>query len=136
MEFRTVITDISIYNINKYLNIPNDICVDFESKTATIEYEFQFEDRSWGLKYIAINYKKVVCKIEWFVDCFKMDAEKIALLVKAGGIESGSGYNHMVAGSFSLTDLNIVNEVEFKPDGMFYISEADIDLSKNSIVLS
>jgi len=141
LDFKAKVEKAEINGINKFLGIPKDWDIETGYPTAYIEYELQPEARDWGIKGIYICIKKISVSIEWEVDCWEMSEEDIAMFVKAGGKEYGSGYNHTVSGTIEI-ETNCVdgwevdNETEFQPDGAVSIDNVSIDLSDRTITLS
>ena len=70
-----------------------------------------------------------------------MSEDEIAVFVKAGGKEYGSGYNHTVSGTIEietncLDGWTVDNDTEFQTDGAVSIENVSIDLSDRTITLS
>ncbi len=135
-NFSTKIEPAEINGINKYLGIDSDIDIEYGRPTATVKYELEFEAREWGLKYIAVNVKKVTATIEWETDCeFLSDADKEAL-TKAGGIEMR---NETFAGTIeieaTIVNWEIENEAEFESDGGFKMDYITINVADKTITI-
>ena len=139
--FNAKVEDAEINGINEYLGISKDYDIETGRPTAYIDYELQPEARDWGIKSISIVPNKIRCSIDWEIDCWEMSQEEIAMFVKAGGKEYGSGYNHTVSGTIGIEtncvdEWTVDNETEFQSDGAVSIDNVIIDLSDRTITLS
>lgn len=128
-------TDIEIEEIKEYLfgNQNEYLPIEVEIvSTATLEYRFSAEVRSWGIKSIAIEIVRFDAQIEWSVEKTKyLTDEHKKLLLDKGGIESKNYINGVIDHA---TGWDITNEIEFEPDGGYHFSMVYINLPKKELI--
>jgi hypothetical protein len=132
-------TDIEIEEIKDYLfgkSSDDDGAYPIEVEimsTATLDYRFSAEVRSWGIKSISIEIVKFVAQIEWSVEKTKyLTDEHKKLLLDKGGIESKNYINGVI--DTHATGWDITNEVEFEPNGGYHFSMVYINLQKKELI--
>ena len=129
-------TDIEIEEIKEYLfgNQNEYLPIEVEIvSTATLEYRFSAEVRSWGIKSIAIEIVRFDAQIEWSVEKTKyLTDEHKKLLLDKGGIESKNYINGVI--DTHATGWDITNEIEFEPDGGYHFSMVYINLPKKELI--
>lgn len=130
-----------IFKIHEYLGVSKDFDIETGTPTAYVTYELQPEAREWGLKYISVVVRKVICSIEWEVNSLDLTDEEKQLLIKAGGTEFR---NETIGGVIEIDstvslpfNFWVVNcDAKFKDDGGFQIDDASIDFGIMTISLS
>lgn len=134
--FTSEINNASVYYINKYLSLSENVCVDTNAKT-TIEFSVEPDYRSWGIKSIDISIKSIRTSIHWEVDATLLPQYDMIALQNAGG----NKYGELICGSIDInTEFDDQweidkSELEFKPNGAFLISGVDITLTTKKIEL-
>jgi len=135
-------TDIEIEEIKEYFfgrrskNDDDILLIDFDiMATATLDYRFSAEVRSWGIKSISTDIARFHSEIEWSVEKTKeLTNEHKKLLLDKGGIESKNYITGVIKVDTLKTSWDITNEIEFETDGGYYFSMVYINLQKNELI--
>ena len=122
--------NVTLSGLDKYLGVG---VIDFDDLkiTATIYYNIEPDDRSWGWDGIKIIITDVEAEIEWSVYSEYLSKEERSLLVKAGGIEFNGG---TIEGTLSLSTAvgtltwNIDQDIVITKEGCISISRVEIEL--------
>jgi hypothetical protein len=140
-------TDIEIEEIKEYFfgrrskDDDDILLIDFEiMATATLDYRFSAEVRSWGIKSISTDIVRFHSEIEWSVEKTKYLTDKnIKLLLDKGGVESKNYITGVVKvdtlkNGFENRTWDITNQIEFESDGGYHFSMVYINLPKKELI--
>ena len=137
MDFTAKITDIYVYNINKYLGVSDDIDVNTNDKRARVDYSIEFECRNWGIKSTIIWVRKITFSLDWSVETALLSIEDALNLKNRNGVDMRNGDTE------GTIDMEISKEwtikeddLKFSDDGTFQINDIEIDFEKNTITLN
>jgi len=133
-------TDIEIEEIKDYLfgKSSDDGAYPIEVEimsTATLDYRFSAEVRSWGIKSISTDIARFYSEIEWSVEKTKYLTDKQKqLLFEKGGIDSKNYITGVIEVDTQKTGWDITNEIEFETDGGYHFSMVYINLPKKELI--
>lgn len=116
-QFTTEIKDIDISGLDKYLKLGEEdkLSLDTNTSTAKLDYELEFEMRSWGLKSIYIHIKEIRLSVFWTTESEK-DEKEIEINSNDGKWE-------------------VEHELAFQEDGMMNPYSVEIDFSNMLITI-
>jgi hypothetical protein len=116
-QFTTEIKDVEVYGLDKYLKLEGDdkFSLDINTSTAKLDYELEFEMRSWGIKSIYIHIKEVRLSVVYTTESEK-DEKEIE-------INSNDG------------KWKVEHELEFQEDGMMNPNNVEVDFSTMLITI-
>jgi hypothetical protein len=116
-QFTTNIKDIEVSGLAEYLKLEKEdsLSLDTNTSEATLDYEVEFEMRSWGIKSIYISIKEIRLSVFWSTDS-KQDEQEIE-------INSNDG------------KWQVEHELTFQTDGMMSPSSMEVDFSSMVITV-
>ncbi|HRH54572.1 MAG TPA: hypothetical protein PLN38_14690 [Chitinophagales bacterium] len=129
-NFTSILNDVSVYGLYKYLGVSKDCDLDYYKSDVTIEWSVEIEARSWGIKSADISIQSVKTSLEWaaYIDVLS-DNDK-AILLAAGGTEylnqTINGVIEIDTSSFG-SEWEVKTDLDFHPDGSLCISDCDIE---------
>jgi len=132
--FKAKIDDVTEIGFAKTLHVSDKVDVDVNLPYAQVYFDFEAEARSWGIKYIVANIKKVESMLSWKVSTDELSEQDEKILKDAGGVK----YRDEISGEaeLNLNDWEIVNEAEFGNDGRFFFISCEFDFTNKKITLS
>lgn len=141
LNFSANVQDATIYGINKFMKIFNDLDIEFSEPVAHVEFSVEPELRERGIKYMAIAIQKVTSDINWYVYEDELSKDDIYSLLKAGGVQMRGG---TIEGTIRVDSTSKVydkewtleSELKFGEDGELMISDVEIDLENLVITVS
>ena len=116
-QFTTEIKDIEVSGLEEYLKLEKEdsFSLDTNFSKANMDYELEFEMRSWGLKSIYIHIKEIRLSVFWSTES-KQDEQEIE-------INSNDG------------KWQVEHELTFQEDGMMNPNNVEVDFSKMLITV-
>ena len=116
-EFTTTIKDVEVSGLEEYLKLEKEdsLSLDTNTSEATLDYELEFEMRSWGIKSIYIHIKEVRLSVFWSTES-KQDEQEIE-------INSTDG------------KWQVEHELTFQEDGMMSPSIIEVDFREMLIIV-
>lgn len=138
MEFKTVInktSDVSVYNINNYLNINKNVDVSVISVVVLINWCLEIEARENRIKDISANILDVATTISWSVQDDELTDADVAEIKAAGGILYNDGWQGQITLPIDWQDV-IDNNLVINNGCGVCPSEVEIDLNKKSYTIS
>lgn len=141
-NFNAPVKDVTVYSINKFLNLPEGIDIEINDNTALVKYYFDIEAREWGVKSIAVIFQSIAYEINWWLYIDDLTLEEIEALKKAGGREMRDG---TIEGTKEINSTVPVNgkewtiksdDLHFGEDGSFSVDSITFELKDLTIHLS
>ena len=116
-KFTTEIKDVEVSGLGEYLKLSKEdsLSLDTNTSQANMDYELEFEMRSWGLKSIYISITEVRLSVFWSTDN-KQDEQEIE-------INSNDG------------KWKVEHELKFQEDGMMSPDCVEVDFSNMLITV-
>jgi hypothetical protein len=116
-NFTTEIKDVEVSGLAEYLKLEKEDSYSLDTNTsiATLDYELEFEMRSWGIKSIYINIKEIRLSVFWSTES-KQDEQEIE-------INSNDG------------KWKVEHELKFQEDGMMSPDFIEVDFSNMLITV-
>ena len=106
---------IEVSGLGEYLKLSQEDTLNDNTSEATLDYEVEFEMRSWGIKSIYINIKEIRLSVFWSTET-KQDEQEIE-------INSTDG------------KWKVEHELTFQEDGMMSPSDIEVDFSNMLITV-
>ncbi len=106
-QFTTKIKDVEVSGLGEFLKLSQENSLDTNTSEATMDYELEFEMRSWGLKSIYVHIKEIRLSVFWSIDD-DTDEKEIE-------INSNDG------------KWKVEHELTFQEDGMMSPSDVEVD---------
>lgn len=129
--------DVSLYGFNSEV-LKVDLDID-TTQVAVIDWTFEVESRTWGIKDISVYITKVSCEIEWEIDSEYLTENDKVDLIAAGGAEYRKQYGETFEGVHTIdTSIDdtweIVSEVEI--GSTICPEDVEIDFKTRKITIS
>ena len=115
--FTTKIKEVEVSGLAEYLKLSKEdsLSLDTNTSQATMDYELEFEMRSWGLKSIYIHIKEIRLSVFWSTESDQTEKEI--------EINSNDG------------KWKVEHELKFQEDGMMSPDCVEIDFSNMLITV-
>ena len=116
-QFTTEIKDVEVSGLGGYLNLGKEdsLSLDTNTSQANMDYELEFEMRSWGLKSIYIHIKEIRLSVFWSTESNQDEKE----------IEINSNDR----------EWEVEHELTFQEDGMMSPNDIEVDFSNMLITV-
>jgi len=115
-KFTTEIKDVDVSGLGEYLKLSKEdsLSLDTNTSKATMDYELEFEMRSWGLKSIYIYIKEIRLSVFYSTESDQKEKEI--------EINSKNGWE-------------VEHELTFQEDGMMSPNDIEVDFSNMLITV-
>lgn len=128
-------SDVSIYNFNDYLGLPESIDVEAHC-SLKVGFSLTPDIRNWGLKAIDISIESVMGNLSWEAYTEDLSEEQVEKLIKKGGKKVGKKIEGEKEMSFkTYNDWSVTHDIEFSEYGSFRIDGANIDFKDKTVEL-